>query len=153
MNGDNDVLLSGPIIKKLDGWLDVFIVLYKALIIDYRLLCSLLFLEHSIEVATEGYVADENQQNNAPSISNMTPRNQLRMCGGYVMGGLFLTAPLFCALQYLDILSIKGWVEIFAISVNVAILISGTSFLLSNNLEDGGNKEAPGVKTMVLLIC
>ena len=85
VNGDNDVLLSGPIIAKLDGWLDVFIVLYKALIIDYRLLCSLLFLEHSIEIATEA--ADENQQNNAPTISNMTPRNQLRMCGGYMMGG------------------------------------------------------------------
>ena len=147
VNGDNDVLLSGPIIAKLDGWLDVFIVLYKALIIDYRLLCSLLFLEHSIEIATEA--ADENQQNNAPTISNMTPRNQLRMCGGYMMGGLFLTAPLFCALQYLDILNIKGWVEIFAIFVNVAILIFGTCFLLSNNLEDGGNREAPGVKTMV----
>lgn len=65
------------------------------------------------------------------------------------MGGLFLTAPLFCALQYLDILNIKGWVEIFAIFVNVAVLIFGTLFLLSNNLEDGGNKEAPGVKSMV----
>lgn len=150
VNGDNDVLLSGPIIANLDGWLAVLIVLYKALIIDYRLLCSLLFLEHSLEIATEDHVAAENQQNiNALSISNMTPRNQLRMCGGYMMGGLFLTAPLFCGLQYLDILSIKGWVEIFAIFVNVAILIFGACFLLSNNLEDGGNREAPGVKTMV----
>lgn len=150
VNGDNDVLLSRPIIANLDGWLAVLIVLYKALIIDYRLLCSLLFLEHSLEIATEDHVAAENQQNiNALSISNMTPRNQLRMCGGYMMGGLFLTAPLFCGLQYLDILSIKGWVEIFAIFVNVAILIFGACFLLSNNLEDGGNREAPGVKTMV----
>ena len=150
VNGDNDVLLSGPIIANLDGWLAVLIVLYKALIIDYRLLCSLLFLEHSLEIATEDHVAAENQQNiNALSISNMTPRNQLRMCGGYMMGGLFLTAPLFCGLQYLDILSIKGWVEIFAIFVNVAILIFGACFLLSDNLEDGGNREAPGVKTMV----
>ena len=150
VNGDNDVLLSGPIIANLDGWLAVLIVLYKALIIDYRLLCSLLFLEHSLEIATEDHVAAENQQNiNALSISNMAPRNQLRMCGGYMMGGLFLTAPLFCGLQYLDILSIKGWVEIFAIFVNVAILIFGACFLLSNNLEDGGNREAPGVKTMV----
>ena len=149
VNGDNDVLLSGPIIEKLDGWLAVFIVLYKALIIDYRLLCSLLFLEHSIEIATDDHVAAENHRNEAPSISNMTPRNQLRMCGGYMMGGLFLTAPLFCGLQYLDTLNIKGWVETFAILVNLAILIFGTCFLLSNNLEDGGNREAPGVKTMV----
>ena len=149
VNGDNDVLLSGPIITTLNGWLDAFIILYKALITDYRLLCSLLFLEHSIEIATEGYVADENQQNNAPSISNMTSRNRLRMCGGYMMGCFCLSAPLFCGLQYLDSLNIKGWVEILAIFVNVAILILGACFLLSNNLEDGENREAPGVKTMV----
>jgi len=149
VNGDNDVLLSGPIITMLNGWFDAFIVLYKALITDYRLLCSLLFLEHSMEISTDDDVAAENKRNNAPSITNMTPRNEARCGAGYTIGGLSLSAPLFCALQYLDILNIRGWVEILAIFVNVVILILGACFLLSNDLEDGGNREAPGVKTMV----
>ena len=52
VNADSDVQLSGAE-QKLDRWFDVFADLYKALIIDYRLLCCLLFLEHSMEIRTE----------------------------------------------------------------------------------------------------
>ena len=149
VNVDRDVMLSGPIITSLDGWLDVLVVLYKALIIDYRLLCCLLFLEHSVEILIEDHGAVGGQGNNVPTISCMTPRNQLRTCGGYILGCLCLTAPLFCGLQYVNSLHVNGSVEILAIIVNGTICIFGICFLRSNNLDDGGDREAPGVKIMV----
>ena len=35
------------------GWFDVLKAMYTGLIIDFRLLCSLLFLEHSIKIQSE----------------------------------------------------------------------------------------------------
>ena len=57
-NIDDDVALTG-IGAKCDGWFNLLTVLYKALIIDYRLLCALLFLEHSVEVQNHADPADD----------------------------------------------------------------------------------------------
>ena len=53
VNTENDIHLSG-IKRDLSSLSDVFTSLYEALIIDYRLMCALLFLEHSFEVQNEG---------------------------------------------------------------------------------------------------
>ena len=53
VNTENDIHLSG-IKRDLGSLSDVFTSLYEALIIDYRLMCALLFLEHSFEVQNEG---------------------------------------------------------------------------------------------------
>ena len=48
MNENNDVKLSGS--EEIYGpWFELCAMFYKALIIDYRLLCSLLFLELSLD--------------------------------------------------------------------------------------------------------
>ena len=44
---------------------------------------------------------------------------------------------------------LKPWVDVFAIIVNVAIVVWGTCLLCSNDLDGGGNKESHGVKIMV----
>jgi len=151
VNVDSDVQLSG-VQEKLDGWSVVFSVAYKALIIDYRLLCCLLFLEHSLEIQTEVDEAPDEaaEMDNGPRlmINNMTSRDQLKRCSGYFVGCLCLTAPVLCGLFYLH-LHIGASVQIFAIMVNVAIFIAGIFFLRKNDLEEGENREALGVKIMV----
>ena len=151
VNVDSDVQLSG-VQEKLDGWSGVFSVAYKALIIDYRLLCCLLFLEHSLEIQTEVDEAPDEaaEMDNGLMINNMTSRDQLKRCSGYFVGCMCLTAPVFCGLFYLH-LHIRASVQIFAIMVNVAIVIVGIFFLRKNDLEEGENREALGVKIMVSL--
>ena len=46
----SDVKLSGIGNELRDGWFNAYTDLYTALIIDYCLLCSLLFFEHSVDV-------------------------------------------------------------------------------------------------------
>ena len=149
VNMDRDIQLNGDILKDLTGWFNVLVVLYKALIIDYRLLCCLLFLEHSREIPTEDHEVLETGGNEGPTISCMTTRDELKRCSGFIGGCLCLTAPVICSLYYLHSLQIGGSVQIFAIIVNSVILVVGTCFLRGNDLDEGETKESPGVKTMV----
>ena len=148
VNLDSDIHLSqGPITS---GWFNVLTVFYKALIIDYRLLCCLLFLEHSIELQIDGLDgAPDGEGDEGHYISNMTPRDQLKRRCGFFPGFTCLTAPVFCTLYYLRSLPIGPSVQIFAIVVNLVILISGVCFLRRNNLEEGEIRESIGVKIMV----
>ena len=151
MNLDSDIHLSG-----LGQEFVVVGDLYKALVIDYRLLCSLLFLEHSVDIQTEdneveanGVAGNSTDNTEGTTESNMTSCDRQIRCIGYVAGCVCLIAPLFCALYYVPKFHLKPWVNAFAIVVNLAIVACGTCLLCNNDLYDGGNKESHGVKIMV----
>ena len=147
VNGENDVDLSGPIIGKLDGWFNVFVVGYKALIIDYRLLCCFLFLEHSAEIPSVGQLPEVPE--NEDVVNGMTPRDHLRMYAGFLFGCLCITAPVLCGLYFIKSLHIRGFIQVFAIIVNAVIFVLAAYFLDSNDLEEGEISESIGVKIMV----
>ena len=153
VNVNSDVELSG-IQKEVDGWFNACTDLYTALIIDYRLLCSLLFLEHSVDVIETEHNNSNNEIEEAGSIEgptgrNLTPRERLIRNVGYVLGFSCLIAPVVCGLYYVHPFHLKPWVNVFAIIVNSTIVVCGTCLLCSNNLDGGGNKESHGVKIMV----
>ena len=154
VNINSDVGLSG-IAHEFHGWFDAFTDLYTALIIDYRLLCSLLFLEHSVDVIeAENNNNDDNEIEGAgntegPTGRNLTPREELIRKLGYLLGFSCLVAPLFCGLYYVPQFHLKPWVNAFAIIVNSTIVVCGTYLLCGNDLDGGGNKDSRGVKIMV----
>lgn len=148
VNVDSDIQLSGPIlIDKLDNWFNVLVILYKALIIDYRLLCCLLFLEHSMEIPIEDQEPDAGEEEGI--INNMTARDRLKRNYGFLCGCIFLSAPVLCGLYFLKSVHLGASVKLFAIIVNLAIIISGVYLLRINSLEEGGRRESAGVKIMV----
>ena len=151
VNVDADLLLSEIHDKSYLGWSDVtvLIVVYKALIIDYRLLCCLLFLEHSLEIEdNQNQHGDDDPGNNG----NMRDRDELRRCCGCIAGGTCLLAPLLCGLYFLHV-SIRPSVQLFAMIVQIAIVTSGVLLLRMNNLEAGEEEhmyeESTAVKIMV----
>ena len=158
MNVDRDVQLTG-VQQKLDSWFDVFTDLYKALIIDYRLLCCLLFLEHSLGIQTDeggdgndGNLADDAvDELEGPVISYMAPVARQHSCIGYMTGCLFLIVAVVSGLYYVYSLKLHPWVQVFPIIVNVAMVACGICLLYKNNLEEEQNRESPGVKIMVSL--
>ena len=151
VNEDSDVNLSHTkLIFK--AWFDVFVAFYKALIIDYRLLCSLLFLEHSLEDEMEG----EGGEINEPIARTLTISNQRCRTLGYVLGFTSLSAPMCCALYYIPTLHMPAWVHVFAIIVNLAIIGCGALFLGNNDLEsdtEDRKEGSSGVKIMVSALC
>ena len=154
VNINSDVRLSG-IGHEFDGRFNAFTDLYTALIIDYRLLCSLLFLEHSVDVIeAENNNNDDNEIEEAgntegPTGRNLTPREQLIKKLGYLLDFSCLVAPLFCGLYYVHQFHLKPGVNAFAIIVNSTIVVCGTYLLCVNDLDGGGNKDSRGVKIMV----
>ena len=152
VNVDADLLLSGIHYKSYRGHnLTVETVVYKALIIDYRLLCCLLFLEHSLEIEdNQNQDGDGDPGNNG----NMTDRDELRRCCGCFAGTTCLLAPLLCGLYFANV-SIKASVQLSAMIVQIAIVISGVLLLRMNNLEAGEEEhmyeESTAVKIMVSL--
>lgn len=157
VNVDSDVKLTG-VKQKLDSWFDVFTDLYKALIIDYRLLCCLLFLEHSLEIQTDeggdgndaGPQADDAvDELEGPVISYMAPAARQQSCIGYMAGCLFLIVAVVSGLYYVQSLNLHPWVKGLPIIVNLVMVSCGICLLCINNLEEGENRESPGVKIMV----
>ena len=145
VNEDSDVQLSGA--KHIySAWFDVFATFYKALIIDYRLLCSLLFLEHSLADEADGGTGEREE----PLTRNLTISERKCRSVGFMLGFSSLSAPICCALYYVPKLGIPAWVHVFSIIVNLAIIGFGVFFLGSNDLEsDERNKGSSGVKIMV----
>ena len=151
VNVDADLLLSGIHDKSYLAWSDVtvLIVVYKALIIDYRLLCCLLFLEHSLEIEdNRNQHGDDDPGNNG----NMRDRDELRRCCGCIAGATCLLAPLLCGLYFVHV-SIRASVQLSAMIVQIAIVTSGVFLLRMNNLEVGEDEhmyeESTAVKIMV----
>lgn len=152
VNVNSDVGLSG-IGNEFDGWFNAFTDLYTALIIDYRLLCSLLFLEHSVDVIeaenNNDDEIDEAGNTEEPTRRNLTPCERLIRNLGYLLGLSYLIAPLFCGLYHVHQFHLKPSVNAFAIIVNSTIAVCGACLLCSNDLDGGGNKDSRGVKIMV----
>ena len=148
VNEDSDVQLSHT--KQMYGpWFEVFAVFYKALIIDYRLLCSLLFLEHSLEDEGDG----EARGTAAPMARNLAISEQQCRTLGYMIGFTSLSAPICCALYFESKLHVPAWVHVFAIIVNLAIVGCGALFLGNNDIEpdtEDRKKGSSGVNIMVM---
>ena len=151
VNVNSDVRLSGIGTVLRDGWLNAFTDLYTALIIDYRLLCSLLFLEHSVNVIETEHNGNGEAGNilEGPAVRNLTTREQLIRNVGYGLGFFCFLAPVLTGLYYVEQFHLKPWVNAFAIIVNSTIVVCGTCLLFSNDLDAGGNKDSHGVKIMV----
>ena len=145
VNENNDVKLSGS--EEIYGqWFEVFAMFYKALIIDYRLLCSLLFLEHSLD-DSDG----EAGENDATTRRDLTLSEKKLRSLGFMVGFTSLSAPICCALYYVPSLQIPPWVHAFAVLVNLEIIVLGTFFLWKNNLlSEEQNRGSHGVKIMVM---
>ena len=148
VNGNNDVKLSHA--KQLYGpWFDVFAVFYEALIIDYRLLCSLLFLEHSLEDEESSEVHETDE----PVARQLTiPEQQWRTLG-YMFGFTSFSAPICCALYNIPKLSMPAWVQVFAIIVNIAIVVCGALFLGNNNLESDEERKNGSYGINIMVMC
>ena len=149
-NIDDDVALTG-IGAEFDGWFNLFTVLYKALIIDYRLLCALLFLEHSVEVQNHADPADEND--NGGGNQEMSPCDEVKRALGFALGSFCLVAPVFGALYFVRAFNLNEWVFMFAIIVNIVVVVCGICLLCFNELAEVPNhlRESQGVKIMVSL--
>ena len=149
-NIDNDVALTG-IRAEFDGWFNLLTVLYKALIIDYRLLCALLFLEHSVEVQNHADPADEND--NGGGNQEMSPCDEVKGALGFALGSFCLVAPVFSALYFVSQFNLKEGVFMFAIIVNIVVVVCGICLLCFNELAEVPNhlRESQGVKIMVSL--
>ena len=152
VNVDADLLLSGTHDKSYPGLTDAVTVVYKALIIDYRLLCCLLFLEHSLEIEdNQNQHGDDDPGNNG----NMRNREELNQYYGFFAGATCLLAPLLCGLYFMNV-RIGPSVQLSAMIVQIAIVISGVVLLRKNNLEAGEGErnmyeESSAVKIMVSL--
>ena len=151
VNEDSDVQVSGA--EGIYGdWFAIFSMFYKALIIDYRLLCSLLFLEHSLEDGADGESGEIVRE---PMDRNLTRSERKYRSLGFMLGLTSLSAPICCALYYVPKLRIPPWIHGFAIVVNLAIIGLGVLFFLYNDLGSEERTKGSGVKIMVcrLHIC
>ena len=146
VNESSDVQLSHANLI-FSAWFDVFAAFYKALIIDYRLLCSLLFLEHSLEDERER----EDGEIQEPVTRSLTIPEQRNRTLGFMLGFTSLSAPICCALYYVPKLGMPAWVHMFAVIVNLAIVGCGALFLRNNDLkpDQERRKGSLGVKIMV----
>ena len=132
-------------------WFSFLYKLYKALLIDYRLLCSLLFLEHSFQVQNE--TADAEMTNGGSSqieISNMSINRQNRNIG-FVVGFSCLLIPLICALYYVRKLHVAVTTRAVATLLGSFIIVaSGGALLRKNRFDyDKRHTESKAVKIMV----
>ena len=115
---------------------------YNALLIDYRLLCFLLFLEHSLELddtRPNPHISDLfDQESEAAAI----PRSRAdvnveisHMTGfGYVLGLLCIVFQLINGLQYLQFVGV--WSNIFPILVDLTVIIMGLALLQGSSFPE-----------------
>ena len=154
VNEDRDVQLSGAqLVYK--AWFDVFVTFYKALIIDYRLLCSLLFLEHALEEANGREVDFDGRVRRTTVTRSLSMEEGKHRTYGLMIGFISFSSPLFCALYYVPNLQMPAWVHVFSIAVNLTIIVFGAIFLKRNYFafeeRDGRPTGLSGVKITVCL--
>lgn len=138
------------------GWFDVLEAMYKALMIDFRLLCSLLFLEHSMQIHHEidGHAEAADVGNNETSSRiavTTTSSDRQRKSVGFLIGLSCFLAPFFCAVQYVPKLHFPVCIRATAnFLISICIITSGMVLLLKNKLDfDKRDKESVNVKIMV----
>ncbi|XP_074615990.1 uncharacterized protein LOC141875580 [Acropora palmata] len=138
-------------IKFYGKWFGFLYRIYEALLIDYRLLCSLLFLEHSIQVQNE--TADAEMTDGGSSQIEISSRsiNRQNRNIGFVVGFCCLLIPLICALHYVDKLHEADSTRAVATLLgSLIILASGGALLRKNRFDyDIRHTESKAVKIMV----
>ena len=138
--------------KKFYGkWFGFLYSIYKALLIDYRLLCSLLFLEHSIRVQNEIVDVEMTDDGSSQIEISSTPINRRNRNIGFVVGFSCLFIPLICALHYVRKLHVAVSTRAVATLLgSLIILASGGTLLRKNRFDsDKEHTESKAVKIMV----
>ncbi|XP_057302564.1 uncharacterized protein LOC130636749 [Hydractinia symbiolongicarpus] len=109
---------------------------YAALLIDYRLLCCILFVEHAIKI--DGYIS-EKQNNEATACRPFTPADELdhdtveaseefKHDTSLLAGGGFLCGMVLLSLQIINGLQYKylgPWTNIFGIIADFTTMVCG----------------------------
>lgn len=125
--------------------------LYKAFVIDYRLLCSLLFLEHSIQIANETHDPEAIDGDQPITGRAMTPSQRRYRQIGFIVGFSCFLSPVTCGLYYVQGLQLGVYTRAVATLLN-SLCILGCSFalLVKNKLDfDKRDQDPKGVKIMV----
>lgn len=137
------------------GWFDVLEAMYKALMIDFRLLCSLLFLEHSIQIHHETDGGTEaadvgNDETSRRMDVTMASSDRQRRNVGFMVGFSCFLAPFFCAVEYVPKLHFPVYIRATTtFLITICIIASGMVLLLKNRLDfDKRDKESMNVKIM-----
>ena len=132
-------------------WFGFLYRLYKALLIDYRLLCSLLFLEHSIQVQNETADAEMTDGGSSQIEISRTSINRQNRNIGFVVGFSCLLIPLICALHYVEKLDVAVSTRAVATLLGSLIILASGGLLLRKNRFDYDNRhtESKAVKIMV----
>ena len=141
-------------------------MIYKALLIDYRLLCSLLFFEHAIEIqerAAHGFETNDTTlllpvphsslvstelQHHSP-VEEMTSSDRRKRNAGYLAG---LGCLLIRAVYLTNYVHNNGsWMHVFDILGFLFALICGLLLLTKNDLEIQReiDRDSGGIKLMV----
>lgn len=144
------------------GWFNVLKALYTGLMIDFRLLCSLLFLEHSIQIQSEtedggteaADVTVQNNERNRNTSMRMTSSDRQRRNAGFLIGFCCFLAPFFSAVQYVPKLHLPVYIRATANALNSICIITPGAVLLSKNTLgfNKRDKESMSVKIMVSLL-
>ena len=153
VNEDSDVESSGAkLVYK--HWFDVFITFYKALIIDYRLLCSLLFLEHALEEANGREVDFDDDVRRTTATRRLSIEEQKHRTYGWMIGFISFSSPLLCALSYAPDLKMPARVHVFSIAVNLTIIVFGASFLKRHGFAFEERDDRPtGLSGVKITVC
>ncbi|XP_068722059.1 uncharacterized protein [Montipora capricornis] len=132
-------------------WFGFLFKLYEALLIDYRLLCSLLFLEHSFQVQHETENVDRLDEKESEIERSFMSVDRLNRNIGFIVGFSCLLVPFICALFYVHKLHLTVYTRAVATFLgSLTILASGVVLLLRNSFDyDKRDKESMGVKIMV----
>lgn len=147
----NKTVLKDDARSVYGNWFDVLYELYKALLIDYRLLCTLLFLEHSIQIKNETDDPEELVDDQSLTRRVMTSSRRQNRNIGFIVGICCLLAPFTCGLYYVRKLELSVYTRAVATVLNsFCILGCGLVLLLKNNLDfDKRDQDPAGVKIMV----
>ena len=115
------------IVDKMFGkGISIISIATVALLIDYRLLCCLMFAEHSMEVYEKPGNESEDDGYRIVIVDNITKFHiqSSQMCGlGYVFGFVIFALQIICGLQHFDLVGV--WSNIFAILADVVVVVLG----------------------------
>lgn len=119
---------------------------YNALLIDYRLMCGLLFLEHSLElmeVHTDRHDLVDPEANEAlmQDCYNAVVNVEISHSAGYgyAIGSLLMSTQLIAGLQYLGY--VGNWSNIFPIVACVVVVVFGFLLLSVNGSACDSDRE------------
>ena len=132
-------------------WFGFLYRIYEALCIDYRLLCSLLFLEHSIQIQNETTDAEMTDGGSSHIEISSTPINRQNRNIGFVVGFCCLLIPFICALHYVRKLHVAVSTHAAATLLGSLIIFASGGTLLRKNRFDFNKEhtESKAVKIMV----